>query len=38
MTSAAAAPSRPVVEHFGKPVLNGQRLPFSSAVRVGDLL
>jgi enamine deaminase RidA (YjgF/YER057c/UK114 family) len=39
MTSAAdAAPSRPAVEHYGKPMLNGQRLPFSSAVRVGDIL
>ena len=36
--SAAAAPPRPVVEHYGKPMLNGQRLPFSSAVRVGDIL
>ena len=35
MTSAPAAPPRPNVEHFGKPLLNGQRLPFSSAVRVG---
>ncbi len=33
-----AAPQRPAVEHFGKPMLNGQRLPFSSAVRVGDIL
>ena len=39
MTSAAdAAPTRPAVEHFGKPSLGGQRLPFSSAVRVGDIL
>ena len=39
MTSAAAAPSRrPSVEHFGKPSLNGQPLPFSDAVRVGDTL
>ena len=29
---------RPAVEHFGKPTLNGQRLPFSDAVRVGDML
>src|SRR5436309_4500031 len=36
--SADAAPSRPTVEHFGKPMLNGQRLPFSSAVRVGDIV
>ena len=38
MTSAQAASPRLAVEHFGKPLLNGQRLPFSSAVRVGDIL
>ena len=39
MTSPAdATPARPAVEYFGKPMLNGQRLPFSSAVRVGDIL
>ncbi|MFL6752562.1 MAG: RidA family protein, partial [Sphingomicrobium sp.] len=39
MTSAAdAAPPRPAVEHFGRPTLNGQPLPFSDAVRVGDVL
>jgi 2-iminobutanoate/2-iminopropanoate deaminase len=39
MTAPAdAAQTRPAVEHFGKPMLNGQRLPFSSAVRVGDIL
>lgn len=39
MTSAAAdAQTRPVVEHYGKPALNGQPLPFSDAVRVGDVL
>jgi reactive intermediate/imine deaminase len=39
MTSAAdAAPHRPAVEHFGRPVLNGQPLPFSDAVRVGGTL
>lgn len=39
MTSPAfGAPTRPAVEHFGKPVLNGQALPFSDAVRVGDIL
>jgi len=36
--SAAAAPPRPVVEHLGRPNLNGQALPFSDAVRVGDTL
>ena len=39
MTSSAdAAPARPLVEHYGTPMLNGQRLPFSRAVRVGDIL
>jgi 2-iminobutanoate/2-iminopropanoate deaminase len=39
MTSAAnAAPSHPAVERIGEPTLNGQRLPFSEAVRVGDML
>ncbi len=38
MTSAADAQTRPPVEHFGKPALNGQALPFSDAVRVGDVL
>ena len=32
------AQTRAPIEHFGKPMLNGQRLPFSSAVRVGDIL
>jgi 2-iminobutanoate/2-iminopropanoate deaminase len=32
--SAQRAP----VEHFGAPTLNGQPLPFSNAVRVGDVL
>ena len=35
---AAAAPARPAVEHIGSPALNGQPLPFSAAVRVGDTL
>jgi reactive intermediate/imine deaminase len=39
MTSATqAAPIRPAVEHFGRPALNGEPLPFSDAVRVGDIL
>jgi 2-iminobutanoate/2-iminopropanoate deaminase len=39
MTSAAnAAPPRAAVEHIGEPSINGQRLPFSEAVRVGDML
>jgi len=28
----------PPVEHIGEPTINGQRLPFSEAVRVGDML
>ena len=39
MTSTVeAAPSRPAVEHIGEPSLNGQRLPFAKAVRVGEML
>jgi len=38
VTSAAAAPTRPAIEHFGRPALNGQPLPFSDAVRAGDTL
>ena len=34
MAHAAQSP----VEHIGEPALNGQRLPFSDAVRVGDML
>ena len=37
-SAAAAAPQHPAVEHFGRPALNGQALPFSDAVRVGDTL
>lgn len=33
-----AQPSQAPVERIGEPMLNGQRLPFSDAVRVGDLL
>ena len=40
MAGAASAQGteRPAVEHIGQPMLGEQRLPFSSAVRVGDLL
>ena len=39
MTSPAdAAPNRAAVQHYGNPTLNGQPLPFSEAVRVGDVL
>ena len=35
---AEGAPTRPAVEHYGNDSLNGQKLPFSRAVRVGDIL
>jgi len=35
---AGAAPTRPAVKHYGNDSLNGQKLPFSRAVRVGDIL
>ncbi len=35
---ASASDLRPPVEHIGKPMLGDQRLPFSEAVRVGDML
>ena len=35
---AEAAPGKSPIEHFGTPTMNGQRLPFSRAVRVGDIL
>jgi reactive intermediate/imine deaminase len=38
MTSPADSRPRPVIEHYGRPMLNGQPLPFSDAVRVGDTL
>jgi len=37
-TAADAAPARPAVEHLGRPIRDGQPLPFSEAVRVGDTL
>jgi 2-iminobutanoate/2-iminopropanoate deaminase len=37
-TAIDAAPQRAAVEHLGRPALNGQPLPFSDAVRVGDTL
>jgi reactive intermediate/imine deaminase len=36
--STADAQPRPAVEHLGRPSLNVQALPFSDAVRVGDVL
>ena len=39
IASPIAAAPRPPVEHFAAPALpDGQRAPFSSAVRVGDIL
>lgn len=38
VAAVQAAPARPPVEHFGAPTLNGRPLPFSNAVRVGDVL
>jgi 2-iminobutanoate/2-iminopropanoate deaminase len=38
VTSAGAAATRPPVEHFGHPSVSGHPLPFSDAVRVGDIL
>jgi reactive intermediate/imine deaminase len=38
LASAAPAQDRPAVEHIGRPTNNGQPLPFSNAVRVGDML
>jgi 2-iminobutanoate/2-iminopropanoate deaminase len=38
MATNATAQTRPAVEHLGAPTVNGQRLPFSEAVRVGDML
>jgi len=36
--AGAQGVDRPAVERIGEPTINGQRLPFSSAVRVGDML
>jgi enamine deaminase RidA (YjgF/YER057c/UK114 family) len=38
VSAPAAAQDRPAVQHYGNPTMNGQRLPFSRAVRVGDIL
>jgi reactive intermediate/imine deaminase len=37
-TPANSAPTRPPVQHYGSPSSSGTRLPFSDAVRVGDIL
>ena len=34
----ASAQSRPPLQHYGAPSLGGQPLPFSTAVRAGDIL
>lgn len=38
LSQPVMAQDRPPVEHIGEPTINGQRLPFSNAVRVGDML
>ena len=38
MNSPADAQPRAAVQHYGQPTMNGQPLPFSEAVRVGDIL
>ena len=38
MTSPANAQTRPAVEHYPSPPINGGPAPVSSAVRVGDVL
>ena len=38
MTSPANAQTRPAVEHYPSPPITGGAAPFSSAVRVGDVL
>ena len=38
MANPADAAPRPAIQHYGNPTLNGQPLPFSEAVRVGDVL
>ena len=38
MSSSANAQTRPTVEHYPSPQINGVPAPFSSAVRVGDVL
>ena len=38
MSTAAPAKERLPVQRIGEPSINGQRLPFSTAVRVGEML
>lgn len=37
-SASAETAQRPVVEYIGTPMVGEQRLPFSEAVRVGDIL
>jgi reactive intermediate/imine deaminase len=36
LSEPAMTQDRPAIERIGEPTLNGQRLPFSTAVRAGD--
>ena len=36
ISAMANAETQPAIERIGEPTLNGQRLPFSTAVRAGD--
>ena len=38
LSSPAISQTRPMVEHYPAPALNGSPAPFSTAVRVGDVL
>ncbi len=38
LATPADSKPRPAIERIGRPTLNGARLPFAEAVRVGDLL
>ena len=38
MTSPADAQPRSAVQHYGQPTMNGQALPFSEALRVGNIV
>ena len=38
LTPSVTVAQAPVVEYIGEPTMNGQRLPFSDAVRVGDMV
>jgi reactive intermediate/imine deaminase len=37
-TLSSTADAQPAMQHYGRPTLNGRPLPFSDAVRVGDVL